>query len=561
MRELDRLTATEFATPTLLLMEAAAEACVDEIVRCAGDLPGKNVLILCGEGNNGGDGAAIARILVRRKIAHLDCVLLGRLTNTIGDARINFEIVKRLAAICRELRFHELADNDFDSTLANLHLDAADIIVDALFGTGLARPPAGVHKRSIEWINDQRRARDVLRESANDVGSPLVISVDLPSGLAADTAVPPGVAVAADLTVTFTAPKLANVLPPASRYNGRLVVRSVGTPDALAAAAASRTFVAEATDARAWLRRTRLAPGTYKNRRGHVLVIAGSRDMSGAAVLASGAALAAGAGLVTLATPVSAHSSIAARAAPEIMVASLPEDAERGCVAYAGIERVRELAARADVIAIGPGLTDATDDTRRLIREIVQKRHTPIIIDADALNALAPWDADLCGTTDAPLILTPHEGEMRRLLGVPRDAAAGEVDPLADRIGAARLFADTHKVFLVLKGERTIIAAPDGRVCINPTGNAGLAKGGSGDTLTGIIASLVAQTFASGADDGADDDDVQGTFETIVAALYIAGAAADHAAAEQGLRSMTPSDVRAQLGAVFRRLDPAGEQA
>jgi NAD(P)H-hydrate epimerase len=348
------------------------------------------------------------------------------------------------------------------------------------------------------------------------------------------------------LTVTFTAPKPANVLPPAAYFGGRLVVADIGSPPALLNAASSRMFLTEPGDAGVWLNATRYTPDSYKNTHGHALIIAGSRNLTGAAVLCGEAAMRSGAGLVTIAVPASAAGAVSARVMPEVMTASLPET-ERGAVSSAAVEQVVKLAERATVIAIGPGLTSDDEQTRAFVRAVVERRTTPVIIDADGLNALAPWPADLHGSAELPLILTPHIGEMRRLIGATDQTA------LTDRAGIAREFAANHQAVVVLKGARTIIAAPDGRVFINPTGNAGLGTAGSGDTLTGLITGFNAQAYATLREEA---DAVSAT----IAAVFLGGLAGDIAAQEAGMRTLVASDIREHLGAAVRTLDEKGER-
>ncbi|HZH31601.1 MAG TPA: NAD(P)H-hydrate dehydratase [Pyrinomonadaceae bacterium] len=554
MREIDRLTTERYATPSLLLMETAANASARAILsRFSEDVSGLRLLILCGRGNNGGDGAALGRIL-SLKGARVEVILFGRVEEARGDARTNFEIARQLASVAPEsgaashLSFAECADEATWEAFQAARKDY-DVIVDALFGTGLTRPLEGIHAKVAAHLAQIRAARPVRVERR-----PLIVSLDLPSGLNADAAELIGHAVEADLTVTFTAPKPANVLPPASFFNGELIVAGIGSPAALLEAADSQLFLTEAVDARIWLEQTRYRPGSYKNTHGHALIIAGSRRMSGAAVLCSDAAMRSGAGLVTIATPASALPAVAARVMPEVMTAELSETmsekpagthADERTLSEAAIEEALQLATRADALAIGPGLTSA-EPVRRLVRAMVERRSAPVVIDADALNALAPWPAGLRGTHDAPLILTPHPGEMLRLTGADEDS-------LADRVQAARDFAVAHEVILVLKGARTLIAAPDGRVALNPTGNAGTGTAGAGDTLTGIITGFIAQSRGLLGDD-AD------AYNATVAAVYLAGLASDLAAQDSGMRAMVASDIPRYLGAAFRALDPAGER-
>ena len=546
MRVIDRLTTERYATPSLLLMQAAADASAREIAaQFSHDLAGKTFQILCGRGNNGGDGAALARALWTQG-ARVDVVLFGGADETKGDARANFEIVRRLASFEAgssdrppPLSFVECRDVSAWETLASAPR-GYDCIVDALFGTGLTRPLEGLFAQVVTHLELLRAARTHAGHPA-----PLFVSLDLPSGLNADAHQAAGPAVRADLTVTYTAAKPANVLPPASHFNGRLAVAEIGSPPALVEAAPSRLFLTEASDARAWLEATRYTPDSYKNTHGHAFVVAGSRGMAGAAVLCADAAMAAGAGLVTLASPESALHAIAPRLMPEVMTAPLTETevGSVGAEAYAQFER---LSGRATVVAVGCGLTHEHESTRRFVRETVERRRTPLVIDADGLNTLSPWPEELKGTRETPVVLTPHEGEMLRLLG-----AAG-ASALDERARVVAEFATAQSLFVVLKGTRTLVAAPDGRVFVNPTGNAGLGTAGSGDTLTGVITGFLAQEFAGV---GGDRD----ALAAVLAAVYVAGLAGDLAARELGMRTMVASDVRKYLGAAVRALDPEGE--
>jgi hydroxyethylthiazole kinase-like uncharacterized protein yjeF len=545
MREIDRLTTERFSTPSLLLMESAAAAAARAIAaRFPDELQGKRARILCGRGNNGGDGAALARALWLAG-ARTDVILFGRVEETTGDARTNFEMTKRLSSFEAgshtqppPLSFTQCESiADWEEIAAHSY----DVIVDALFGTGLTRPLEGVHRQVVEHVALLRRARE--RAST---GQPLIVSLDVPSGLNADSATLTGEAVQADLTVTFTAPKTANVLPPASHYNGELIVANIGSPPALLEAAETQTFLIEEGDAREWLVKTRYAPDSYKNTHGHALIIAGSRGMTGAAVLCGKAAMRAGAGLVTIATAASAQPAVAARAMPEIMTATLPETTQ-GAISFEAIEQVMKVGLRANVLAIGPGLSNEDESTRRFVREMIEKRTTPVVIDADGLNALAPWPESLRGSNELPLILTPHPGEMMRLMG--RD----DPEALADRVQAARDFASAHGVILVLKGTRTLTASPDGRVFVNPTGNAGLGTAGAGDTLTGIITGFIAQAVAT----LKENMDV---LSATIAAVYVGGLAGDIAAKQRGMRTLVASDISESLSAAICALDAEGEQ-
>lgn len=547
MREIDRLTEERYGLPSLLLMESAAQSSLRAIMkRFPEALNRRRALILCGRGNNGGDGAALARLLWLAG-AQCNIVLFGRAEEAKGDARTNFEIARSLSRfdagtneLPPPLSFTECeTDAAWEEISASHH--PYDLIVDALFGTGLKRPLQGVHLKVAEHIRLMREARERAH-----VPVPLIVSLDVPSGLNADSAELIGEAVRADMTITFTAPKPANVLPPAAHYNGELHIAEIGSPPSLISAARSKLFLTEREDARAFLVKTRYQPDSYKNRHGHAFIFAGSRGMTGAAALTANAAMRAGAGLVTLATSLSAQASAVTHLMPEVMTEGLAET-ESGALSYEAIERAKELMARADVVAIGPGLTREDEGTRRFVREVVEGRATPVVIDADGLNALAPWPADLRGSKERPIILTPHAGEMLRLLGET------EMGALRDRVSVAGEFSARHNLILLLKGARSIVAAPDGRVFVNPTGNAGLGTAGAGDTLTGIITGFLAQSFATPVEE-------RDALLAVTSALYVGGLAGDLAARERGMRTMTASDIREHLSDAIRQLDEEGER-
>jgi ADP-dependent NAD(P)H-hydrate dehydratase / NAD(P)H-hydrate epimerase len=536
MREIDRLTVENHQVTSLQLMESAATACLQTLALHLGDnLTGKKIQVLCGPGNNGGDGAALARQLASRGV-ETNVILFGNISDTQGDARQNFESVRSL--VSRSLTFSECSDTEsWRAVISNI--SPHEVLVDALFGTGLKRPLNGVYRDVVNDVNEISARRSSLR-------GPTVVSVDLPSGLDADQPQPIGPAVNADLTVTFTAPKAANVLPPAAHLNGKLVVADIGSRRALIDATEPKLFLSEEQDARDWLISTRYSPESYKKTHGEVLVVAGSTGYVGAAILCAEAALCSGAGLVTLATPASLQNAVASAVLPEVMTKPLAET-DRGAVSDAANGYLHALAQKASVLAIGPGLSVADERTRRFVYAAVAERQIPTVVDADGLNCLAPWPNELRGSTELPLVLTPHIGEMRRLLG-----AREEVN-FSDRVALARDFAIQHTLILVLKGSRTLIAAPDGRVFINPTGNAGMGTAGSGDTLTGIIAGFIAQ-------DKATLKDQSDVLKATVAAIYIAGLGADIAARDFGMRTMIASDIREHLSDAIKMLDPLGER-
>ncbi|MBX9600756.1 MAG: NAD(P)H-hydrate dehydratase [Bryobacteraceae bacterium] len=448
MREVDRRT-IELGTPGLTLMENAASGLADFLTTRFDDTAPRRMVIVCGKGNNGGDGLAAARLLRARGLRPA-VVLAADPGELRGDAAVNYS---RLLESGGEIR-QEIPDEARD----------AGIVVDALLGTGLSGPPSPGASR---WIGEINR------------GFPhaAIVAVDIPSGMSSDSGSSPGEHVRASCTVTFTAPKLGMVLPPNCDYTGEIVVCPVGSPAELLAEATAE--LSEARDFAGLFQPRRR--DSHKGGYGHVLVIGGSRGKSGAAAMAGIAALRAGAGLTTVAAPRSLLNSITAHA-PELMTEAL-EETDTGGISWLSLATLNTLFQRKSVVAIGPGLGthhQTVDITRRLVEE----SELPLVIDADALNALAHGGLEARGRLR---VLTPHPGEMSRLTGAPVDAIQ------ADRVGAARAFAAQSGAIVVLKGYRTVLAFPGGRVAINPTGGPAMAKGGSGDVLTGLIAGLVAQ--------------------------------------------------------------------
>ena len=513
MRDVDRLTTERYAVPSLLLMENAAARSAEAIERELGSLANRFVKVVCGKGNNGGDGAAVARQLWTRG-AVVDVVLLGRVEATSGDARTNFEAARALAGSGARLSFREVETSE--ALWEDVGVREPDLYVDAIFGTGLARPAEGLHAEAIEMLNARTSAR--------------LVALDLPSGLPSDTPEPVGPHVRADLTVTFTAPKPACVLPPAVFACGRVEVGHIGTPDDLVEACGSRLSLVTSEAVAEWLALSRRPPDAHKGTVGAVLVVAGGAGKTGAAAMTAEAALRGGAGLVTVATPRSAEPGVAARALPEAMTEPAAETAD-GALALAALEPLRRMIAARTVAAVGPGIGTASE-TRDLVRALVADRERPMVLDADALNCLAPWPEELAGSAGLPLVLTPHPAEMARLAGTDTRSV------VADRVSAAREFATRHGVVVALKGARTVVAEPGGEVFVNPTGNAGMATGGSGDVLTGLVAALVGQRPA---------DPLGAT----LAGVYLHGLAGDIAARESGVRALVATDITRHLGRAF----------
>lgn len=495
MQLLDRRTISEAKVPGQTLMERAGAGVVAAMERAFGSLAGKSVAILCGKGNNGGDGFVVAR-LVKQKRGRPLVLLMTQATHLVGDAKsMHRRFLKSVGASA-------LSICPTPEQLEN-RLRRSDLIVDALLGTGLSAPVAGPYRDAIRAINASGRP---------------VTAVDLPSGLNADTGAVMGEAVRATLTVTFGLPKLGLYLGEGINLAGAVETADIGIPDSYVEALEGTVSLLTRDLAQRVL--PPRSPASHKGTYGHAGIVAGSVGKTGAAALAAKAALRTGTGLVTVATPASVNDILEVKLL-EAMTVPMPETKAR-TLALAGLEELLSFAATRNAVAIGPGLT--TDpDTAELVRLFLLRVETPCVVDADALNALSGQCTTLA-QAKAPLILTPHPGEMARLVG---DATPTSVN--ADRLGVAGTFARRHGVVLVLKGARTVVAHPDGRLAICPTGNPGMATAGSGDVLTGIITGLLAQRCS--------------VWEAACVGTYLHGLAGDLAAASLGLHGMTAGDL------------------
>jgi NAD(P)H-hydrate epimerase len=502
MREADRRTIEEVGIPSLVLMENAGRQVVAAMEAMHGELLERQVAVLCGHGNNGGDGFVVARTLTQRGVS-VSVFLMGRVADVRGDARINLEILGRLGVTVVEIG---------DSQAWELHFSEVrdcSIIVDAIFGTGLNAPVSGLIESVIADVN---------------AAGITVVSIDLPSGLSADAVEPIGASIEADTTVTLAAPKLPLVLPPGETRAGDIVIADIGIPaDVIESLEGPRIALLTRSGMRELV--TPRVPESHKGDYGRVLIVAGSRGKTGAAHLAAVGALRSGAGLVTVATPAGCQ-AIVATMGPEYMTEALDEPADGGDgIDPECVERVLEMAR--DVVALGPGLGQAAA-TQQFIRALVDRATMPLVIDADGLNAFGEHPDRLAGREGRDVIITPHPGEMARLVGMSTE----EVQ--ASRLEIARNFAVAHRVYVVLKGHRTLIATPDERVFINPTGNPGMATGGTGDVLTGMIAAWLAQLLDADA--------------ACRLAVYLHGMAGDLAEADEGEVAMTSADLAGHIG-------------
>lgn len=510
MQELDRKAMEEHGIPGLTLMENAGTCVVEEISAAFGPLQNKAVTVVAGKGNNGGDGLVAARLL-HKKGAVVRVFLTSPPDEVRGDAHSNLERYQAAGGKIEVLKTNAPSPESLRSALAE-----SDLIVDALFGTGLESNITGTAATAIEVINQIRKAGKA------------VVAVDIPSGIHADTGQVMGVAVRATLTVTFGLPKRGHLLFPGAEHAGKLKVVDIGIPPSLIDQANISAHLLTPHD---------LAPhllprpaDVHKGSFGHVVVVAGSVGKSGAAVLTSLAALRTGAGMVTLATPQSVEASLGSNP-PELMTLPLAETGDK-TLAGDALGPLLKFASDKTVVAIGPGLS-THPETTGLVRELLARVTQPVVMDADGLNALV-GHLDLLHKIQVPMILTPHPGEMGRLTGLSTQAVQ------QDRLGVAQAFSQQYKVIVVLKGAHTIIATPEGDLFINPTGNPGMATAGTGDVLTGMIAGLIAQRY-----------------EVRLAAqlgVYLHGLAGDLAAQAIGTVGLLASDVIARIPQAIRQL-------
>jgi NAD(P)H-hydrate epimerase len=512
MARIDRLTAEGAGISSLDLMENAGSAVVQFLEDEFGPLGQHKIVALCGKGNNGGDGMVAARHLHEMGFTpHV--FLLADPQSLRGDAATNYGRLTALMPV-------QVVQDYVSWGGAVAGLDGTTMVLDALLGTGLSKPLEGF---LLEVVQSLPRVFPTAR----------IVAVDLPSGLSADTGELIGECVHADACVTFTAPKLAHIFSPACEQIGKWVVRSIGTPPELLESDPTLWLnLLEGKDV-SWLAERRRRD-THKGTYGHVLVLGGSVGKTGAAAMCARAALRAGAGLATVATAKIALPMIASYSM-EVMTEALPET-EMGTVSTQALEsgRLDRIAEGKDVLAVGPGL-GSERETASLVRAAVNKFPQPVVLDADGLNAFAGCTSTL-QTVGRVRVLTPHPGEFARLTGLQISEILGR------RVEVARQFARQRGVYLVLKGYRTIVASPDGTVRVNPTGNPGMATGGAGDVLTGIMASLLAQY------------PTRPVSEVVAAAVYLHGLAGDCAAWEKGEASLVAGDIIESLPAAFRSL-------
>ncbi|MDH7511537.1 MAG: NAD(P)H-hydrate dehydratase [Clostridiales bacterium] len=495
MKEIDRRTIEDIGIPGPVLMENAGIQVFRVLQALFPGLAQEKIVIVAGKGNNGGDGLVVARHL-RNHGARPQVLLLGSKGEVRGDAALNLKIALAVGVAVKEVRSFS------DWKKQQKALQEAAIIVDAIFGTGLVKPAAGLYATAIESINKTRAFK---------------LTVDIPSGLSSDTYEVIGPAVKADLTVTLAAPKIAHVLPPAEEFVGDFVVADISIPPFVFDDEALKLEMVEKASLLACFRKRKRE--SHKGNYGHLFIIAGSLGKTGAAALAARAAYKTGAGLVTVGTPRTCL-PIVARSMMELMTEPLAETEEK-TISSEALPRVLDLIKEKDAVIIGPGIS-TQESTRRFVWNLIPKIRQPLVIDADALNILSQKQ-ELLKKLPKPAILTPHPGEFARLLGLTVPEVLGK------RLELVPCFAQKHGVILVLKGYRTLVGAPDGRVFVNPTGNPGMATGGTGDVLSGMIGSLLMQQ--------------KDPLMAALAAVYLHGMSGDLASRRVGERAIVAGDL------------------
>ena len=505
MRRLDHLTIHTHGVPSLRLMERAGQSVVDVILKRWTQLAKHGVLVAAGKGNNGGDGLVIARLLHERLLP-CEVACIAREVELSPDAATNLQRYRSAGG-----RFTEIPAGDLEAL--RRRIEGKGLLVDALLGTGLRSPVEGFLADAVELMNAS--------------GVPIV-AVDTPSGLDADRGTPLGTTIQAEVTVTFGLPKAGQVVYPGVDYCGELVVADIGIHPQAEAEVAPSAELLDPADV-VWLL-PRRADDSHKGSFGHLLVMAGSRGKTGAAVLGCRAAMRVGTGLVTLAAPRGLN-EIVAGALVESMTEPLGQPGEDQWPAL-GATDWDGLAERKSAVLYGPGV-GVHARAQKTLETLLEHCRLPWLIDADGLNNLAE---DVTRLRDArvPPVLTPHPGEMSRLTGLDTAAVNG------DRIGIARAFAEDHRCYVVLKGARTVTATPEGQVAINPTGNSGMASGGMGDVLAGIVAGFLAQGLLPE--------------DAMRVGVYLHGRAGDRVAEDRGGVGLIASDLVDELPRTIKEL-------
>jgi NAD(P)H-hydrate epimerase len=506
MQELDRKAIEIYRIPGIVLMENAGKGATEVLSHAFPDIDKKKIAIIAGKGNNGGDGLVMARYLLNQGIS-VRVYLLTDPKGLRGEAETNFNIFHRMKGEVISV------PSSKDYIKVKRDLEKFDILVDGIFGTGLDAEVRGYYREVIDHLNTLQRP---------------MVAIDIPSGLDANTGKPLGTAIRASITITFGLPKIGLLIPPGIDYVGEVKVIDIGIPKRLVEEEEIPTYLLEKEEIQRWLSIPR-HPNTHKGDYGHLLVIAGSVGKTGAAAMTCQAALRMGAGLVTLAIPKSLN-AIMEMKLTEVMTEPLPETPKQ-TLSLRALSAIIRLSENKKAVIIGPGL-GTFKETQSLVLKLIKTLDLPIILDADGLTALAT-QPKILPTANGSLILTPHPGEMARLI------RSTVKEALEDRIGLSRNFSQSQQVHLILKGHPTLIASPKGEVFINPTGNPGMASGGTGDVLTGMIGGLICQGFE--------------ILPSLQVSVFLHGMAGDEGVQEVGEKSLIATDVIEKIPALLKR--------
>jgi hydroxyethylthiazole kinase-like uncharacterized protein yjeF len=495
MKKIDRKAIEEIGILGPILMENAGLRIFNKILDKFPEPEREKIVIIAGRGNNGGDGFVVARHLFNRG-AKPEVLLLTSKNEVKGDAAVNLNIAENIG-----IRINEVISKK-DLNIQKGKILLASLVVDAIFGTGLTKPAGGLYAQVIEFINRSKAYK---------------VAVDIPSGLSSDTFQVIGPCVKADLTVTLAAPKIAHVFPPAEDFVGELEVADISVPSFLFEDESLKLELVEKETVQPYFKKRKrdAHKGTY----GHLFILSGSLGKTGAAVMAGKAALKMGAGLVTVGTPRSCL-PVVARSMVELMTEALPETPEKTLSSEA-LNEILNLLKGKDALMVGPGIS-THPSTAELVLSLLPRVNVPMVIDADALNILAS-KPEIIKSLRKPAVLTPHPGEFARLLNI----STKEV--VEKKLELVPQFAAEYGVYLVLKSYRTLTATPDGKVYVNPTGNPGMATAGSGDVLSGMIASMVIQE--------------KNLLEAVLAAVYIHGLSGDLGVEKLGEKPLVAGDI------------------
>ena len=504
MKNIEKIAVNDYKIPSIIMMENAAYSVLNEIIEVISE--NQEVLIFCGTGNNGGDGFALSRLLTSHNIEN-KVIILGDIENIKKDALINLNILKANKTIIKNIK------NDLDLKKIIRHVKSNDLIVDAIFGTGLNRPVKGLYKKIIQCILNLKN---------------YTISVDIPSGINGNNGHVEKVAIKADKTVTMFLPKLGNILFPGAEYNGELIIGDIGIYTKIISDLDLNTNLIKLEMIKKFL--PKRAENSHKGTYGKAFIVAGSIGLTGAAILTCKAALKSGIGLLKLYIPESVDTVISSNIA-EVITKPLTE-AREGVISLSSIDEIIKDSKNSDVVAIGPGCSN-TNELKEIIKRFIIKYKKTLVIDADGLNALSK-EVSLLNKRVGETILTPHLGEMSRLINKPVEYIE------KNKISVAKEFSQKYKVILVLKGARTIISRPNGEIYINLNGNSGMATAGTGDVLTGIITSFVAQGIDS--------------WKACILGVFVHGYTGDYMVEKKGEYGLVAGDLVEGVGKVLKEL-------